>query len=435
MLHMIINGMIHYYPNLLLLLVLVSTFPGKSPRQVRGTFPVFFLLLCGCDYLALRFSERGTFLLELRGISLLLLYIFLAFCFARVALEGWWLYQLTVITMWWFFYGVARSILFAAAQVINPALEVQVLPVLLVNDILQTLFSVFLCRLRVDSTLRIKPAVLYCVCLLSVFVEELIIAADDSYAALNELHLLRMETAVRVSLVLIVIFMYWCISMLLRQLENLFLREHQVAMQKMELDFAGEIHRQSRKTAHDMKNHLMIMESLLEKQQYSELEKYMKDYSRENQTFLYAASSGNTTVDAVLFREQNKAKNLGIPFTVHAALPGELHFSMTEFSSFLFNSIDNAIEASTAVEDPEIQVSVQMKESFCLITVTNKVQGKVLEKNPRLQTTKSAGALHGYGTRIMRDFARKYNGDLQFSQEGDRFTVSLMIQEGQEDDL
>ena len=53
--------------------------------------------------------------------------------------------------------------------------------------------------------------------------------------------------------------------------------------------------------------------------------------------------------------------------------------------------------------------------------------GNVLENNPDLKTTKSTPSYHGYGIRLIRQIAEKYNGAADFSATKESFICRVML--------
>lgn len=53
--------------------------------------------------------------------------------------------------------------------------------------------------------------------------------------------------------------------------------------------------------------------------------------------------------------------------------------------------------------------------------------GNVLENNPDLKTTKSNPSYHGYGIRLIRQIAEKYNGAADFSATKESFICRVML--------
>ena len=57
----------------------------------------------------------------------------------------------------------------------------------------------------------------------------------------------------------------------------------------------------------------------------------------------------------------------------------------------------------------------------------NSIEGSVIQNNPNLITTKKDKHLHGLGTKIIKDIAKKYNGMADFFENDDFFICHIIL--------
>lgn len=57
----------------------------------------------------------------------------------------------------------------------------------------------------------------------------------------------------------------------------------------------------------------------------------------------------------------------------------------------------------------------------------NTIGHSVLEGNPELNTTKKDKIIHGFGTKIINDIAKKYNGAFDYYEENGYFICSIIL--------
>lgn len=112
-----------------------------------------------------------------------------------------------------------------------------------------------------------------------------------------------------------------------------------------------------------------------------------------------------------------------------AELPSSLQIHMSDLGAVLFNSIDNALDASLRTQSPFIFVELCKRKNYLMITVKNKVDDDIMQSNPKLHTTKSSSDLHGNGISIIKNIASKYEGDVTFSQNNNFFQISVMLKD------
>lgn len=431
MLSSISEILVHVYPHFLLLLVLIKTFPPRQDRLKPLYIFICYAILLFLDWIILRLiparlpvsAERAA------GLICIFLYISAAAIFASLFLKGWILYKIMLITMWWFIYEAVRNLLFAFSAFIFHKTTELLLPILVLNCLILTLFSLLLICFRVNSSIRIPPAVGICICILCLSVEEITMATDEYTFLLLENGLLAKEICILCFLIALMIFVYYCVSTMLRQFENVTSQKYQLELQKTELDYARTTFEQSRKISHDIKNQLLLVSTMIRNEKYDEALIYLNDSVSGPNNLLRTPSSGNPTIDAVLYMEQIKAEKSGICLEINAALPRQLSISPVDISSVLFNLIDNAIEASAGIKNPYVNTVIKKDKNYILISVRNRTEIDILKNNPNLRTTKSDNTLHGEGLKIVRQIVDKNDGELDFSQEKDLFVVFVMLKE------
>ena len=91
------------------------------------------------------------------------------------------------------------------------------------------------------------------------------------------------------------------------------------------------------------------------------------------------------------------------------------------------NIMNNALEAARETPDPRIFFNAKTQKNYFILTVQNSSSGNVLEDNPDLKTTKSNPSYHGYGIRLIRQIAEKYNGAADFSATKESFICRVML--------
>ena len=179
---------------------------------------------------------------------------------------------------------------------------------------------------------------------------------------------------------------------------------------------------------HEFKNKALTMKILLDSEQYEKLEKYLNNYLDTDAAVLNSIDCGNRVLNKIFNITLNSCRSLGVEFDVLASVPSELPFEDGDLTSLLVNLIDNAVEASVKSPKPHVSVKMRVENNFCLIAVFNSVVGNVLDCNPELMTTKDDKAGHGIGLKVVKSIVKKYNGHMNFEQEGECFKVSVMLE-------
>ncbi|EJU21081.1 GHKL domain protein [Peptoanaerobacter stomatis] len=164
---------------------------------------------------------------------------------------------------------------------------------------------------------------------------------------------------------------------------------------------------------HDMKNHMTVINSLIDKDEIEALKKYLNEISNisfDNEKYI---SSGNEIIDSIVNYKLNLAENEKIRFITDISISTGLHISSYDMTIILGNILDNAIEASKKVDEVERKIILKIKEenSKFIIYIQNKFNGNL--KN-NYESTKDNEKEHGYGIKNIKKVVEKNNGICKF---------------------
>ncbi len=99
--------------------------------------------------------------------------------------------------------------------------------------------------------------------------------------------------------------------------------------------------------------------------------------------------------------------------------------------SAILDFLDNWLENKGAIDISDTNKQIYLKISSdaykYIFHLKNTIDDSVLKKNPALKTTKKEKSSHGYGTKIIRDIARKYHGKCDFYEEDEFFCCSVTL--------
>lgn len=181
---------------------------------------------------------------------------------------------------------------------------------------------------------------------------------------------------------------------------------------------------QVRTLRHDMRNHMAVLQGLLDNGDTGKAEEYLRELLGS------AALSGgrricaHETANAVLSVKLGEMERLGIPSDLQVNLPEKLDISDTDLCALLGNALDNAMEACTKVKTPDIRLRCRMDKGMLMLMVSNPLSG---DEKPGLGTTKADGKNHGFGLPGMTEIARRCGGSLDTRTEDGRFELIACI--------
>lgn len=205
---------------------------------------------------------------------------------------------------------------------------------------------------------------------------------------------------------------------------------YEAACQKLEL---GRTYR------HDMRQHLVVLNELLNQEKTSSAKEYIHNLDlrlTETQPEVYC---GNTAVNAILAAYFTRAREVGCRVKAVVNLPDELPFEEQDLCVLLGNTLENAIYACqrmspkqtkeivfTAGYSPRDVLTVKI-ENTCAEEPVFDADGFPLSSQP--------GPDHGIGLRSVGAIAEKYNGLMSCGCTDRRFTIQLVLFKRMEPDV
>lgn len=197
------------------------------------------------------------------------------------------------------------------------------------------------------------------------------------------------------------------------------------AYQQKEKDIESilDMHRQNSKQRHDFKNVILLIKELIRDEQYNKatemLDKYSEGYKNNNLTEIV---SDNIVLNYLLNRKINQCREVGIDMACYI-LGNIAGVDDMDLYILLENLCDNAIEAAGQCEKPSIKLQIAEDNASMYIDIGNTTSGNVLKNNPYMNTTKKDKNMHGFGIMNIRDIIDKYNGTINYEQQGDNYLM------------
>lgn len=179
---------------------------------------------------------------------------------------------------------------------------------------------------------------------------------------------------------------------------------------------------------HDIKNHILVLQSFLEKKNAEEGLSYIKgildnvNYSKEY------ARSGNNAIDSIINYKIEEARKHNIHVELKLNIPERLYIKPFDLCVVIGNLFDNAIEATSKLEDNRrIEVSFELDRNVLYVSFNNTYDGKLLYKGSKLSSTHEESENHGFGLSSIEKAIKKYNGTMGIQHTDDIFSVDLLI--------
>ena len=145
-----------------------------------------------------------------------------------------------------------------------------------------------------------------------------------------------------------------------------------------------------------------------------------------------SVKTGSVNIDALLQDKLIYCNSVGIEFT--SLVDGDAFKDMATSDVYflLTNIIDNAIEATEAIEEKEhrvISLTASRKQGLLMIEETNYYHGELSFNNDgSIKTTKQENKkYHGFGTKSIAYIVKKYDGKMHYETEDGIFKLKIAI--------
>ncbi|CEN93483.1 sensor histidine kinase [Paraclostridium sordellii] len=190
-----------------------------------------------------------------------------------------------------------------------------------------------------------------------------------------------------------------------------------------------ESHMKVKKLYHDINNHICCIDNL--KNNNKEVSEYINNLKDEIKSFKDNYNTGNMILDIIINEKSDICSKKGIKFIC------DINFSKVDFikpidvSSIFANILDNAIEACDKIHDEDVEKYIRIKgtisKSYFVIKCENSKVNNIKFKKNKLLTDKMDKFVHGIGTQSIKSSLDKYDGELLFEDEKDKFILNLYI--------
>lgn len=218
------------------------------------------------------------------------------------------------------------------------------------------------------------------------------------------------------------------------------LKEYEIEIKELENQYNLQVKnyenlrdrtRTASKNIHDVKNFTIAIGSYLEQGKIAEAQQRLKEYT-ESISAVTKRSCGNRTVDALLSAKQEELDEVCPNNRMSAVLSEFIDEYEIDFCILLGNAIDNAIEESRRIEDPNgryIEIRILPNAGGLSVFVRNKTNGHSAAYG---KTSKDNDLFHGFGIENMKSICGKHNGDFKISEHDGFFDLSIFLPNNQE---
>lgn len=178
---------------------------------------------------------------------------------------------------------------------------------------------------------------------------------------------------------------------------------------------------------HDMKNHILALQALVQRKETEETNRYlesMKDFMTNPKEYV---KTGSDTVDSLLNYKIQKAHEVLNVVETKISIPQQLRLRSFDLNVLLGNLLDNAIDASMQTEEKKLNITIKLDKGVLFLHIGNSCRRIADKRRGFLETTKEDNVNHGIGLKNVRRIVEKYHGDLAFQYENNFMETDVMM--------
>lgn len=229
----------------------------------------------------------------------------------------------------------------------------------------------------------------------------------------------------------VIIIMTFTINVLLlsliRKLIDVMLENHGNAMLLQEAEAKENYYREVensnntiREIKHNLKNMLLaIYAKADDNQMIAEEVKVLVEELDESEKNIYTK---NVIFNTILNNKVSQAKSQRIDVDVSVMIPQYINLDYKDAGVLLGNLLDNAIEACCKLNEAnrKMAISILYRSGMLLVKVSNSKEDKEVDVN---KSSKIDEDNHGIGIPSIKRIVKKYNGAIEFVDNGTEFEV------------
>lgn len=204
------------------------------------------------------------------------------------------------------------------------------------------------------------------------------------------------------------------------------LLEAELKQARSEMENLRRIEKQTAIYQHDMRHHMTMLSGFLAADNPRQAEDYIKQVQANVEAITPKRFCENEIVNLLCSAFASNAEQLGVRLKITAKVPMALSVSDTDLCAVLSNGVENALQATAALDEPYkwVELYCEIKHGKLLIEVKNPYSGDLNIQNG-LPTTSQAG--HGYGCSSIRTISEHNHGLCTFESEQGVFTLRVIL--------
>lgn len=203
----------------------------------------------------------------------------------------------------------------------------------------------------------------------------------------------------------------------------------------IELDYYNKLQEKTnevRRIRHDFKDNLETAKLLIKENSDESIEKASEIISAMEKSInatKLPVYSENVVVNAIVGAKAEEAKRKGVIINAFIDVPKDLNIESIDLNCVFLNLLNNAIEATEKLEYEEKQILLKskLKAGYLFVKTENQFIGISTDEKGDIVTTKTDKDNHGIGTSLIKEIAKKYDGDFTTEINGNMFIACVNL--------
>lgn len=180
---------------------------------------------------------------------------------------------------------------------------------------------------------------------------------------------------------------------------------------------------------HDMRHYSMIIDSLIDQQEYTEIRNiagHINEVVNENKVQRYCE---NLVVNTILMKMAKQAQSLQIELRLDVLISGHIPVNEYEFAMVLANLLENAVFSVKNMEPAKksIDAKIHCTTKYLLIDMENECTKEIQFDSITGLPKSKRGKSHGLGMQSVQAFSDKLGGNIECYCENNRFRIILFV--------
>lgn len=203
--------------------------------------------------------------------------------------------------------------------------------------------------------------------------------------------------------------------------------QQRVEMYENQLELMQQSQKNMSALRHDMRNHLLLIQSYIDNQEYDKAQQYILDINNHMQVSGQYVCTGNQEIDAILNYMIGRAEKKGCKVETQIEIPNVCFMQKMDLNVLLGNLLDNALEALEKVQERYLYIGMKYQKGVFIIRIHNSYDGTLIKHGEKYITRKMNKESHGLGLQNVSEIVKKYNGKQKIDVTDNLFRIAIML--------